>query len=131
MNFGKKGLKVYSAMVTFLGNLSHFFQRLQAVKKVWHCCVLLLPVHSVACLGCLNIFPKTAVSSSNLKLGIRPKQQTHHLRTNTSITVGDSVLLISYVHKTSEPFMRAYYKHTIRFHFFLVWHLFPKNLFLG
>lgn len=41
-----------------------------------------------------------------------------HLGTNTSITVSDSVLLISYVCKTSEPFMHAYYTHMTHFHFF-------------
>lgn len=47
-----------------------------------------------------------------------PKQQNIYLGTNTSIAVSDSVILISYVHKTSKPFMHAHYKHTIRFHFF-------------
>lgn len=121
---------VYPPILTFLGNITHIFERLQAFKKVWHFCVFLLHVHSVTYLGCISVFPETIVTSSNSKLGIMPKQQNLHLGTKTSITVSDSVLLISYVHKTSEPFMHAYYKHTIRFHFFLVKYLFPKHLFL-
>ena len=75
-NFRNKGLIIYPAMVTFLGNITHNFQRLQALKKFGHFCMFALHVHSVACLGRISVFPKTVVTSSNFKIGIMPKQQS-------------------------------------------------------
>lgn len=116
-------------MVTFLGNLTHIFQRLHTLKKGYYCVCSYFVGTFPAGLGCVNIFSKTS-GTSNLKPGIMPEQQNLYLGTNTSITVGDSVLLISYLHKTCEPFIHTYYKHTMHFHGFLVEHLFPKYLVL-
>lgn len=77
---------VYPAMLIFLSNLTCIFQGLQAGRDLALLCI------RTACALYMNIFPKNIVTSSNLNLGIIPKQQNLDLGTSTSIRVNHSFL---------------------------------------